>query len=313
MEKEILYLDNSGRSTYCQCKKKYFLQIIEGWQSNFGSTALRYGSCWHAIQEGYHNWVKENGWPTNPTDQMSAISVGLTMGNESYIKESAEKEFYDDYKNFNTAVDMLNAYVDYFIEDKQYLEIIHTEKKFECPIEPENPTEEKLLHKLPPVIFTGKIDQCVKMDNVKWLLDFKTTGWRLDQVIAKANRSPQLIGYSYAGKKILDFEPQGCLCSFGYLGATKSRVTGNYGKVRFEFRRIPQIYTAGDIAAWKLSFICTARDIYQSVKENIWPESFDNCHQYGACSYLNLCQQHKPYEELNFEGFHVNHWNVLDE
>ena len=308
-----LTLDNSGRSTYRLCKMKYFLQVINGWQPNYGSTALRYGSCWHGIQEGFHTWVKENGWPQDSTSEMTAITQGFALGNKTFIKESEGKEFYDDFKNFNTAVDHFNAYLEYFKDDKDFIEVIATEKKFSCPILPENSLEEKLLKKIAELIFTGKIDLCVKMDGMKWILDFKTTGWYLKKVIQQATRSPQLLGYSYAGDKVLGFKPEGCLFSFAYLGSTKSKVTGNYGKVRFDFRRIPHVFTAGDIEAWKLSFITTAIDIQRSKDENIWPESFDSCFQYGTCPYLRLCNQHRPYEDLNFEGFHVKHWSVLDE
>jgi hypothetical protein len=312
-KKEILQLDNSGRSTFKQCKKKYFLQIIKGWQSNFGSTALRYGSCWHGIQEGYHDWIVKNGFPKDPIQKMEALSQALQLGKDVYTKESEKKEFYDDFKNFNTAVDCFAQYLDYFKDDEKYLKIISTEQKFECPIEAENNLEEKLLSSLPKLIFTGKIDLCVEMDKIPWILDFKTTGWRLDQVIMKANRSPQLIGYSYAGKRVLDFEPQGALCSFHHLASSKSRKTGMYGKVRTEFRRVPQLYTQGDIDAWKLSFIDTAWEIQRAKEEDLYPESFDNCYMYGACSYMKLCQQHQPYKNLNFDGFHIAHWNVLDE
>jgi len=310
---ENLVLDNSGRSTFRSCKKKFLLQNIHGLQSNYGSTALRYGSCWHGIQEGYHSWVRDNGWPIEVNDTMSALTQGLTLGKKEYEKNSEGKEFYDDFKNFNTAVEGFDAYLDFFKDDKKYMEIIGTEQKFECPIEPENTLEEKLLTNLPPIIFTGKIDLQVKMDNIPWIFDFKTTGWWLDKVTMQANRSPQLIGYSYAGKKVLNFEPQGCLCSFAYLGASKSKSTGAYGKTRFQFRRVPQIFSQGDIDAWKISFIDTAREIHFATQENLWPESFDNCYQYGACSYLKLCQQHCEVEDLNLEGFHVDHWNVLDE
>ena len=303
-------LDNSKRNTFRSCKMKYYLQIVNGYQSNYGSTALRYGSTWHAIQEGYYQWVVENGWPTNPTDNMTAIGSGLKMGQETYTKESQTKEYHDDYKNFNTAVEAFNKYLDFFIADKDYMEIISTEQKFQCPIEPENKVEEKILSKLPPLTFTGKIDLCVRMDKVNWLLDFKTTGWILDRVIAQANRSPQLLGYSYAGDKVLDFKPTGCLCSFAYSGASRSRKTGDWGKTRIDFRRVPQLYTDGDIQAWKLSFIDTAREIYHHTQEDYWPESFDNCYQYGACPYLKLCQQHVPYDQLNFDGFHVEFWDV---
>ncbi len=243
---------------------------------------------------------------------MAAITAGLVLGKQKWDKESELKQYYDDYKDFNTAVEAFNRYLDEFKQDQEYLKIISTESKFECPIEPENEAEDKLLSKLPPIIFTGRIDLCVEMDGSKWIFDFKTTGWILDQVIAKANRSPQLIGYAYAGAKVLDFDTSGCLCSFSYIGSTRSRKTGDYGETRFQFRRVPQLFTQGDIEAWKLSFIDTCKDINFAMKENIWPESFDSCYMYGACPYLKLCQQHVDYEDLNLEGYHIAHWDVLE-
>lgn len=308
-----IILDNTKRSQFRQCKKKYFLSSAKGIQSNFGSTAIRYGVAWHGIMEGFHSWIKENGWPKTQDEMSQSITAGLELGAEKWKKESATKTYNEDYKNFNTAVNAFNSYLEYFKEDSNYVKILATETKFECPIEPENEVEDKLLSKLPPIIFTGRIDLSVEMDHMKWIWDFKTTGWILDQVIAKANRSPQLIGYSYAGAKVLDFKPNGCLASFAYIGAYKSRKTGEYGDVKFDFRRVPQVYTQEDIDAWKLSFIDTAREIHFSMENNLWPESFDNCHQYGVCPYLRLCQQHCKFEELNLEGFHEEFWDVLEE
>jgi len=310
---EPIVLDNTKRSMFRACKRKYFYSAVNGIQSNYGSTAIRYGVCWHAIMEGYYTWVKKNGWPANTQEQLLAMTAGLELGKAKWEKESATKIFNDDYRNFNTAVDAFNEYLIFFADDKNYLKIINTEKKFECPIEAENELQAMLMKGLPPLIFTGRIDLCVEMDHMKWIFDFKTTGWILDQVIAKANRSPQLIGYSYAGDKVLDFKPAGCLCSFAYIGATKSRKTGEYGSVRYDFRRVPQIYTQEDIDSWKLSFIDTCREIYFCMNNNYWPESFDNCYQYGACPYLRLCNQHCAFEDLNLEGFHVEFWDVLDD
>ncbi len=285
---------------------------MKGLQSNYGSTAIRYGVAWHGIQEGFHTWVKEHGWPKDTNEQMAALTQALELGKTKYDKESATKVFNDDYKNFNTAVEAFQKYLDFFADDKNYLKIISTETKFECPINPENRDEDKMLSSLPPIVFTGRIDLSVEMDHAKWIFDFKTTGWILDQVIAKANRSPQLIGYSYAGGKVLDFEPSGCLCSFAYIGSTKSRSTGEWGTIRYNFRRVPQLYTQGDIQAWRVSFIDTCREIDFAMKENLWPESFDNCYQYGACPYLRLCQQHTSFEQLNTEGYQVLFWDVLE-
>jgi len=313
MSDEKLILDNTKRSTFRQCKMKYYLQHVKGWQSDYGSTAILYGVVWHGIQEGYHNWVKEHGWPKAPDEHMAALTAGLELGKKKWDSERKKKTFVDDYKNFNTAVAAFAAYLAFFEQDKDYIKIISTETKFECPMLPDSELEERVLSKLPPVIFTGKIDLSVEMDSQKWMFDFKTTGWILDQVIAKANRSPQFIGYSYAGDKVLDFKPNGCLASFHYVGAYKSKKTGEYGESKFDFKRVPQIYTAGDIAAWKLSFIDTCKDIYYAMQYDFWPESFDNCYQYGACPYLRICQQHRPYEQLNFDGFHQDFWDVLVE
>lgn len=310
---EPLILDNTKRSTYRQCKRKYYYQHVKGQQSNYGSTAIRYGVAWHGMQEAFHKFVMENGWPSDSQSMAFALTAALELGKKKYEDESKLKIFNDDYKNFNSAVDAFNEYLNYFAEDRNYIKVIHTEKKFECPIEPENEAEELMLRHLPPIVFTGRIDLCVEMDYMKWLFDFKTTGWILDQVISKANRSPQLIGYSYAGERVLDFKPAGCLCSFSYIGATKSRTTGEYGKTRYDFRRVPQIYTQGDIDAWKISFIDTCREIVFSQANDLWPESFDNCYQYGACPYLKLCNQHVEYDQLNLEGFHEEFWSVLDE
>ena len=308
-----IVLDNTKRNTFCTCKKKYYFTAVKGLQSNLGKTALRYGVAWHGAMEGYYSWVKENGFPQNQTDHLAAITAGLNLAKEKWDKETGKKTFYDDYRNMNTLVNAFATYLDYFKDDRQFMKVISTEKKFECPIEPTTEEEDKLLAGLPPIVFTGRIDLCVELDSQKWIKDFKTTGWVLDQVIAKSNRSPQLLGYSYAGKKVLDFIPNGCLASFAYVGAYKSKKTGEYGESKFDYRRVPQIYTQGDVRAWKLSFIDTCREIIYATENDLFPESFDNCYQYGACPYLRLCQQHVPYDDLNLEGYHVEFWDVLAE
>ena len=231
-----LIVDNTKRSTYRLCQMKFFLQHEKGLQTDFGSTALRYGSTWHGIQEGFHRDIIKNGWPEDQNAHIKALSAGLELGKEVWDKETEKKTFIDDYRNYNTAVEAFQAYLEFFSDDRNYIEVLHTEQKFSCPIEPESQVEANLLTGLPPITFTGKIDLGVRMDNVNWIWDFKTTGWYLAKVIMEANRSPQLIGYSYAGKKVLDFEPSGCLCSFAYVGATKSKATGNWG--RSEERRV---------------------------------------------------------------------------
>lgn len=309
-----IILDNTKRKTFRQCKKKYFLQHVKGMQSDYGSTAIRYGVAWHGAMEGYYTYILKNGWPESPSDELKALESALILAKKKWDSESSKKKFFDDYRDFNTLVDNFQAYLEYFKDDRLNMKIIGTETKFEVDILPENDWEDRILRSLPAVIFTGRIDLAVLSNYQNWLLDFKTTGWILDKVILEANRSPQLIGYSYAGARKLNFEPNGCLCSFSHVGAYKSKKTGEYGSPKFDFRRVPQVYHPNELVQWKADFIDTCRELNFSINENYWPERFDSCYTYGACPYLKLCkQQESDFDSLNLEGFHEEFWDVLED
>jgi len=121
MTENQIVVDNSARSTFRGCKKKYYLQNIKGLQSIYGSTALRYGSTWHAIQEGYYSFIKKHGWSDDPVQIMAATTAGLVKGKECYDADSAKKEYYDDFKNFNTAVEAFSEYLEFFKDDKNFI------------------------------------------------------------------------------------------------------------------------------------------------------------------------------------------------
>lgn len=310
---ETIVLDNTKRKTFRQCKKKYFLQHVKGLQSDYGSTAIRYGVAWHGAMEGFYTHVLANGWPKSPMEELLALEAALIFAKKKWDAETSKKKFLDDYRDFNTLVENFRAYLIYYQLDKDNIDIIGTESKFEVDILPENAWEDRMLNTLPPITFTGRIDLAIKMDYSNWILDFKTTGWILDKVIMEANRSPQLVGYSYAAKKYLDFETSGCLCSFSHIGAYKSRKTGEYGSPKFEFRRVPQVYHPNELVQWKADFIDTCRELVFSMKEDYWPERFDSCYTYGSCAYLKLCKQHDSFESLNKEGYHEEFWDVLED
>lgn len=314
MQPKTIILDNTKRKTFRQCKRKYYLQHVHGLQPDFGSTAIRYGVAWHGAMEGYYTYVIANGWPETTTEVLKAMESALVLAKKKWDAEMTKKKFLDDYRDFNTLVDNFQHYLKYFETDRENLKVLSTETKFEIPLLPENDQENRVLSSLPPVFFTGRIDLAVFFSYQNWLLDFKTTGWILDKVILEANRSPQLVGYSYAGSKALDIEVNGCLCSFSHIGAYKSKKTGEYGAPKYEFRRVPQVFHPHELIEWKSDFIDTCRELYFSTRENFWPQRFDSCYTYGACPYLKLCkQQDQDFDLLNLEGFHEDFWDVLED
>jgi len=308
-------LDNSKTSLFRSCRRKFLLSEVLGYKSNFGSTALRYGSTWHAMLEGYYKHILENGWDDSP----KAIAAGVELGKKKWDKESEGKIFVDDYKTFDNCCDCFLRYLSFFADDQSFVKIIGTEKKFECPIIPESAEEEAKLKLLPPIIFTGRMDLQLTMSDANWICDFKTTGANLDTQAYRLNRSGQMMGYTYAAKRVLEYPSDGCIVSIAYVYSKKSEKTGEYGKLSSDFRRVPMIFTPYDLIEWKRSFITTCTDIVKCTEENNFGMDsefvvdFDSCYQYGTCSYCRLCEQNRPVDELNFEGYHIDFWDVLEE
>lgn len=308
-------LDNTKASCLRTCKRKYYWQHIRGLQSDFGSSAIRYGVTWHSLMEGYYKYIKENGW----ANKQLAISAALELGKKSWDKETEKKTYLSDYRTFDAACTALLHYLSFYQKDEEFIKIINTEAKFKLEILPANDEEEQILHYIiergdhSKLYFTGRLDLQVEMNFSNWILDFKTTSQNLSMQASRLNRSGQLIGYSYAGKHALEFPTEGCLVGLAFVNAYKSKKTGEYGDVTTDFGRIPQIYNDKDLIEWKKSFLDTALAITQCTDTGNWVMNFDSCYQYGMCTYGKLCDQGGDPENAITEGFHVSHWNVLEE
>lgn len=305
----MLDLDNSKRSQKVSCDKKYYYQNIRNLRPNQGSTALRYGIVYHAGKDAFYNYVKENGW----THDGGAMKAAITAAKASWEEESSKQTYYDDYRTLENYAQSLIAYIAHFNHDEGMLQVVKTERPFKLSMKL-SPEEESLF----PLIlqeglnFTGKIDAEVLLNGRLWQMEHKTTGQALSVQKKRLHRSPQLIGYAYAGLRLNPEEPpDGSLTALHHLSARKSKVTGKYGKLKIEFERVPQIYTDGDFASWRLSFLNTAEEILRNVERGLWPVQLDNCYQYGRCSYAPLCEQNAPLGEEILEGFYETEpWEV---
>ena len=152
------------------------------------------------------------------------------------------------------------------------------------------------------VIFAGRLDADIELDGRPWQMEQKTTGQALSMQKNRLRRAPQGIGYAYADKR-LGGESEGCLVALHHLSAYKSKVTGEYGKPKIDFDRVPQIYTEGDLEAWRQSFLDNAEKILWNRERGIWPMQQDNCYQYGNCTFTRLCEQNAPLGEEITDGF----------
>jgi len=313
---EILRLDNTKRSCAASCLRKYYWEHERHLKPKIGSTALRYGIVWHAAMDAFYSHIAEHGW----TRDGKALEIAVLTARMEWAEYSKSQTFYDDYRNLPNLLQALLAYMNHFVMDEGMLKILESEQAFEIPIEPETENEARIANMQngwedPMFIFTGMIDLEVELNGQPWIIDHKTTGQAIGRMAGQLRRSPQFIGYSYAASKKLKIIPDGFLIIIHHLSAYKSRTTGDYGKPKIDFDRIPEVYTAYDLTQWRLSIINTAARILQCKANNVWPMEFNNCYTFGQCAFTQLCDQQRPLEDVIYnDNFIVGDpWDITKE
>lgn len=303
-------LDNSKRGDADRCFRLYYWKNILGLQGTFGSTALRYGHAWHAGLDGYYSHIFENGWSKDG----KALEAFLTAAKKDFERETAKRTFIEDYRTLPNLFESFLEYLSYFSYEEGMMKVLKTEQVFQILMEI-SPEEELFFPGIQPILFTGRRDLEVLLDDLPWGFEHKTTGQSLGLQESRLHRSAQLKGYSWAMLQEEDYQnssPEGIITNFHKLSSRKSPKTGEYGKLSIDFKRSPQLFTKADLENWRLSFLDTAWRIQQEEKRGLWPMSH-NCYVYGKCTYCNLCEQNAPLGEENTEGYIVEHWDVTKE
>jgi len=305
---EQLRIDNSKRSAFVKCPRKYYWKFIANLTGEYGSTALRYGRVWHLMLHAFYDTIQKQGWQA----RQQAITNGLIQGKKEWDLISSQQIFFEDFRTFENLCELLMIYVNTYENDELSVKIIHTEKVFALPLELDE--VEKLLYpNLPEIIFTGKIDLQLELSGIKWVLDHKTTGNSIDRVSGTLKRDPQFLGYTYASRRVLDFVPMGFLVNM-VMSSSRKNKDGVYGKLTTDFRRVPQLYSEGDLESWRRSFIHTCSQMAWCSKHNTWPMGHDNCYNYNKdCTFTRLCEQNRNVIDTNTEGFLEIPWDVEKE
>jgi len=307
----MLVLDNTKREQFVTCDRNHYWQFERHLKPNQGSTAKRYGITWHAIMEGFYKHIMEHGW----TRDGKAIECAVTCGKESWAEQSAKQYFEDDYRTLENCLRSLVAYISHFNYDEGMLKVTSVEQVFKIKIDT-TPAEEAVfpyVHEAGGIYFAGRLDLGIEMDLRPWHVEHKTTGTSITLQESRLHRNPQNIGYTFASQKISEEPPEGCLVAIHHLSAYKSKTTGLYGDAKIDFKRIPQIYTDGDVLSWRTSLLDTANRILENKLRGVWPMCFDNCYRYGRCTYAPLCEQNAKLGDEILEGFFEDEpWDVTE-
>lgn len=297
MSNLIFELDNTYRSNFHLCKRKYFLSRELGLISIRGSSALRYGSTWHAFIEGYYSHIKENGWARDGNAIKQAAEYGAAVWQhetEAYGQSFDET----DYRTLDNCAISFLEYCSEFQLDYNMLKVIETEQMFNFPMELTN-SEKKYFPNLASldVHFNGRLDVQVELTGMPWIIEAKSTGQSIGMQCDRLHRSPQILGYSYAGRHALDFPAEGCLVSIHQLSSRRKK-DGDWGSMTRNFQRIPHIFTDEDLEAWRLSYLATCSELVEYQKKDLWPMQFDSCYQFGRCQFANICERNESLSKI---------------
>lgn len=297
------HLDNTLRHCFVECRRKFYLQHILHLRTFFGSTALRYGSTWHAGMEAFYNHILKFGW----TRDGVGMEKALVAMKKEWDEISSKENFYEDYRTLENCFTSLVQYMNHYALDENLLKVTASEKPFKIHMEVENELEHKMFKDLKPFHFTGKIDLEIELGGRTWLKEHKTTGQPLAQQVNRLHRSAQVMGYTYAKLRQTGSRreaPEGALVSIHHLSCRKSTAKGKegqYGAPKIEFERTPQIFTDNDLLQWRLTFLSTALDIQRERERGLWPMNHDACFNYGSCQFLGICEQNPSVENLRFD------------
>lgn len=292
-----LGIDNTKRSCFTQCPKKYYWQFVRHLKPLKGSTALRFGSTYHAFQEEYRR-QKIAGADVQYCKANAAIKAL-----EMWDKETNCGQLYEhDYRTFMLCLEVFHSYLKFYTNGDFIPKM--AEHVFSIPF---LEREEFVIN------FEGKIDLIGHLydDPQLSVIDDKTTGYTVYHVFAE--KRAQLMGYCWVAHKLHpDFSTLQAYINLAYV---KESVTKKKGSVvTTEFHRMPYLYSVKDIENWHTMMMGECERIYKAhITSNFYPV-FESCQtKYGACDYITLCGMTNPDEGYIKANFIEKRWEVCAE
>lgn len=276
---DLLRIDNSKRLSYRECPRKYYLRYVKHLVNDQGSSPLRYGSIIHAMLEGFHRIIKEQGWGARE----QAKNTGIKYGEIVWDIESNGMVFNEDYRTLDIAKEVFLLYLNEYTSDSENIEVLETEQHIEFSV------GDKFLKNT--FIFEGIIDLIIKLNGKLSIVDHKSTGSYLAQASKQHTRSPQLMGYSWLYYLNTGKVPTYYIVDLLHTSARRSPKTGLYGKTKIEFARIPQILEEkSDFENLKQSIFNTVILIQRSHEENYFYPELSACNNiFGRCQFFDIC------------------------
>jgi hypothetical protein len=217
---------------------------------------------------------------SNGKDIQKALEAAVTFWQKPTLQI-----FTDDYRNLESLLNSLMLY------DGQYKNDLETivgvpENKLLTTI-PLTDEEKEYFGDI-SVDFVVVLDLLLEVNDMKWVIDFKTTSVDLPYIASRLRKMVQIMGYQFVGQRYFK-DVTGAMIYYHQLKASKSRKTGLYGDIKTDFMKFPMIFSEKDYTDWRRYVIWNAFKQHYVEKAD-YPPNYNSCYEFNkSCSYLPLC------------------------
>lgn len=285
--------DSVSLSSLKTCARKYYLEVVQGWQKKGGNTHLDFGINYHSALETYDK-VKFSGHTHE-----EAVEAAVKFCLRTQDTDQTHKDY--NLKNRFTLTRAVVWYLDHFADDAAKTVILDNGK----------PAVE-LTFKLglnQPVtgfdkeyIFCGHLDRLVEFGDDYFVLDRKTTKGQLNEnYFAQFNPNNQMTGYIFAGQVIAKKPVKGAIMDAAQLAVGFSR-----------FARTITTRTQSQLNEWyegSMNYIRLAR---QFAENKFWPMNETACDKFGGCVFRDICKRDPSVRAMHLNSdFEKRIWNPL--
>ena len=259
------------------CPRKYFYELVQGWQTRKESVHLTFGKALHAALEIYDKErAKENDHKTAQRKTLTAALewCGGYDENEVYRKWQSE----DKYKGPYTLLRSILWYTELHKDDQAQTVILRdgtpaVELQFQFAL-PEFYAPDGNEY-----ILCGHIDRIVDFCGQLWIMDRKTTKSTLYEGFFESfTPDNQMSMYSLAGHIVFQQDVKGVM------------VDGIQIAINFsEFMRGFAYRTNDMLEEWLADTKAWIKFAEHYAIEGRWPQNDSVCGLYGGCSYRSIC------------------------
>ncbi|MGL5001837.1 MAG: PD-(D/E)XK nuclease family protein [Casimicrobium sp.] len=280
--------DSTSLGVLKTCPRKYYYQIVLGYQSKAQSVHLRFGIAYHSALEAFE---KAQGTFTERFNAaLARVVLDCTEPDGSWWESG------DSYKNTQTLFCTVIWYLDQFrfSADPATTVISAGKPAVELSFSFNLNTD---------IVLCGHLDRLVLFHEQTWVLDKKTTKSSLDQrYFAQYNPDNQMTLYTAAAQIILDKPAKGVI-----IDAAQVLVSGS------RFQRAFTTRSAEDIEEFIAETNFFIRQAEFFADKNFWPKNDKSCNNFAGCEFRAVCSTSDRMRQVLLENDFVKRpWDPLE-